>query len=71
MTTKGNELRSIENVIYLSSPGTILHTGPCDDNYLASKLHIINKNANTQPWWHLSRRQQVLPELCSLYVHLE
>lgn len=65
MTTKCNELRSKENAIYLSSPGTILHTGPCDHKYLPSKLHIINKNANTQPWWHLSRHLQLPPELHS------
>lgn len=65
MTTKCNELRSIENAIYLSSPGTILHTGPCDHKYLPSKLHIINKNANIQPWWHLSRHLQLPPELHS------
>lgn len=49
MTTKCNELRSIENAIYLSSPGTVLHTDPCDHKYLPSKLHFINKNANIQP----------------------
>lgn len=42
MTTKCNELSSVENAIFLSSPGTILQTGPCDHTYLPSKLNIIN-----------------------------